>query len=60
MSAEENKKQKAKKKVSATLQRVKFTIFVCDIFNPFILEISEVNLLTVCHVILMMIAQRIW
>ena len=37
MSAEENKKQKAKKKVSATPQRVKFTIFVCDIFNPFIL-----------------------
>ena len=36
MSAEENQKQKAKKNVSATLQRVKFT-YICDIFNPFIL-----------------------
>ena len=54
------KNRRLKQNVSATLQLVKFTIFVCDIFNPFILEISKVNLLTVCHVILMMLAQRIW
>ena len=38
MSAEENQKQKAKKKMSRPHCSVlNLLIFVCDIFNPFIL-----------------------